>query len=112
MSMLGNPLTRFRESPYRLGKLVRGIPYMLRTKTAVKKRKRELEKFFAKIFKRGSFSSINLSLVPRLSKSARGGEEAESLVSAVYACASFTQILGKPYSVRASSVSKTSSLVM
>ena len=52
------------------------------------------------------------SLVPRLSKSAREGEEAESLVSAVYACASFTQILGKPYSVRASSFSKTSSLVM
>ena len=42
-----------------LGKLVRGIPYLLRTKTAVEKRKRELEKFFAKI-KRGSFSSINL----------------------------------------------------
>ena len=36
------------------------------------------------------------SLVPRLSKSARGGEEEESLVSAVYTCASFTQILGKP----------------
>ena len=48
---LGNPLTRFRESPYRLG-----IPYLLRTKTAVEKRKRELEKFFAKI----SFSFINL----------------------------------------------------
>ena len=53
-----------------------------------------------------------LQLVPRLSKSARGGEEEESLVSAVYACASFTQILCKPYSVRASSVSKMSSLVM
>ena len=50
MSKLGNPLTRFRESPYRLGKLVRGIPYLLHTKTAVEKRKRELEKFFAKIF--------------------------------------------------------------
>ena len=50
MSMLGNTLTRFRESPYLLGKLVRGIPYLLRTKTAVEKRKRELEKFFAKIF--------------------------------------------------------------
>ena len=50
MSMLGNPLTRFRESPYRLGKLVRGILYSLRTKTAVEKLKRELEKFFAKIF--------------------------------------------------------------
>ena len=53
------------------------------------------------------------SLVPRLSKSALGGgEEEESLVSAVYACASFTQVLGKPYSVRASFVSNTSSLVM
>ena len=30
-------------------------------------------------------------------------------LSAAYACASFAQILGKPYSVRASSVSKTSS---
>ena len=50
MSMLGNPLTRLRESPYRLSKLVRGIPYLLRTKTAEEKRKRELEKFFAKIF--------------------------------------------------------------
>ena len=39
MSMLGNPLTRFREYPYQLGKLVRGIPYLLRTKTAVKKMK-------------------------------------------------------------------------
>ena len=57
-------------------------------------------------------AGVYASLVPRLSKSARGGEEAESLVSAVYACASFTQILGKPYSVRASSVSKTSSLEM
>ena len=49
MSILGNTLTRFRESPYLLGKLVRGIPYLLCTKTAVEKRKRELEKFFAKI---------------------------------------------------------------
>ena len=60
MSMLGNPLTRFRESPYMLGKLVRGIPYLLRTKTAVEKRKRELENFLLKYFKRGNFSSINL----------------------------------------------------
>ena len=35
MSMLGNLLIRFRESPYLLSKLVRGIPYLLRTKTAV-----------------------------------------------------------------------------
>ena len=47
MSMLGNPLTRFRESPYRFVKLVREIPYLLRTKTVVEKRK---WKFFAKIF--------------------------------------------------------------
>ena len=60
MSMLGNPLTRFRESPYRLGKLVQGIPYLLHTKTAVEKRKRELGSFLLKSFKRGSFSSINL----------------------------------------------------
>ena len=50
MSMLGNTLTRFRESPYQLGKLVRGIPYLLHTKTVVEKRKRKLEKCFAKIF--------------------------------------------------------------
>ena len=50
MSMLGNPLIRLRESPYLLGKIVRGIPYLLRTKTTVDKRKRELEKFFAKLF--------------------------------------------------------------
>ena len=56
MSMLGNPLTRLRKSPYQLGKLVRGIPYLLRTKTTVEKRKRELENFFLKSFKRGSFS--------------------------------------------------------
>ena len=42
----------------------------------------------------------SISLFPRLSKGARGEEE-ESLVSAVYACASITQILAKPYSVRA-----------
>ena len=52
MSMLGNPSTRLRESPYRLGKLVRGIPYLLRTKIVVEKQKRELEKFFVKIFLR------------------------------------------------------------
>ena len=39
----------------------------------------------------------NPSLVPRLSKSARGGEEEESLVSAVYAYANFTQILGASF---------------
>ena len=50
MPMLGNILTRFRESPYLLGKLVCGIPYLLCTKTAMEKRKWELEKFFAKIF--------------------------------------------------------------
>ena len=53
-----------------------------------------------------------ISLVPRLSKRARGGEEEESLVSVMYTCTSFTQILGKPYSVCASSVTKTPSLVM
>ena len=47
-----------------------------------------------------------------VSKSTRGGEEEECLVSALYACASFTQILGKPYSVCAFSVSKQSSLMM
>ena len=61
MSMLGNSLTRFRESSYRIGKLVRGIPVLLRTKTAEEKRKRELEKFFfLKPFKRENFNSINL----------------------------------------------------
>ena len=40
-------------------------------------------------------ATLATSLVPRLSKTACGGEEEESLVSAVYACASFTQILGK-----------------
>ena len=49
-SGLGNPLTRFRESPYQLSKLVRGIPYLLHTKTAEEKQNRELEKFFAKLF--------------------------------------------------------------
>ena len=48
MSMLGNHLTRFRESAYLLGKLVRRITYLLHTKTSVEKR--ELDKFFAKIF--------------------------------------------------------------
>ena len=64
---------------------------------------------FEKINDRMCNCRHNVSLVPRLSKSALGGEE-ESLVSAVYACASFTQ--GKPYSVHASSVSKMSPLVM
>ena len=50
MSMLGNPLTRFRESLYWLGKLVRGIPYLLRTKTAVENESGSWRSFFAKIF--------------------------------------------------------------
>ena len=75
-------------------------------------KEKQIEAITSYVEEKDTFVSLPTSLVPRLSKSARGGEEAESLVSAVYACASFTQILGKPYSVRASSVSKTSSLVM